>query len=38
MGKIKTIFRVGNPFHELLKISIKEEVAQHLKKRIHLKE
>ena len=26
MEKIKTIFRVGNPFHELLKISVKEEV------------
>ena len=26
MEKIKTIFKVGNPFHELLKISVKEEV------------
>lgn len=26
MEKIKTIFRVGNPFHELLKISVEEEV------------
>ncbi len=26
IGKLKTILRVGNPFHELLKISVEEKV------------